>query len=156
MKKILTVTAMAFTLCVTAPLAQQQTAPAASAEPAHKVYLLTGCLEITTDPRPGFKLTDASAIGQAPPSRAAEAGAVGTSGLKGSYELQAVSGLTMHGMKAEELKAHAGQRVEIEVRPADVVASAAPASVNPAAKPVEPEPERYIVSAMKRVIGACS
>ena len=155
MTNVLTAIAAAFALFSATPSAQQPTAPAAGAEPAHKVYLLTGCLEATTDPRPGFKLTDASAIGQQPSAASAEAVAVGTSGVKRSYELRAVASLTEHGMKAEALKAHVGQRVEIEVRPAEVTASPAPASVNPAA-PVAPEPERYIVTTMKRVIGACS
>src|SRR5262245_41741747 len=140
MTNVLTAIAVAFALFEAAPLAQQPTAPAGGAEPAHKVYLLTGCLEATTDPRPGFKLIDASAIGQQPPAGSAEAGAVGTSGVKNSYDLRAAVGLTEHGMKAEELKAHVGQRVEIEVRPAEATASPAPASVNPAA-PVAPEPE---------------
>ena len=49
------------------PSAQQQPAPTPKAEPAHNVYVLTGCLAAGVDTAATFKLTDASSIGQAAP-----------------------------------------------------------------------------------------
>jgi hypothetical protein len=75
------------------PSAQQQPSPTPKAEPAHNVYVLTGCLAAGVDTAATFKLTDASSIGQAAPGGKAEAGPVGTSGQatpgqKMSYELR--------------------------------------------------------------------
>jgi len=104
---------------------QQQPAPTSEAVPAHKVFVLTGCLTASADTG-GFKLTDASAISRARPKGAAEAGAVGTSGQKDTYELQPVSGVNAEGVNADALKAHAGQSVEVTVRPIEVPAGPAP------------------------------
>jgi hypothetical protein len=139
--------------CVAVPFAQQQTAPAAPAEPAHKVYLLTGCLEVGAGAIATFKLTDASPIGRAP-SGTTEAGAVGTSGEKLSYVLQPDSGLHGQGLDAEALKARAGQRVEVTVRPVEKLAEAPPPAGQTAK--FEPAPERFTVTAIKRVTGTCS
>ena len=143
--------------CVAAPIAQQKPAPTSEKTPAHNVFVLTGCLE-AGDTAATFKLTDASSIGQAPPAGAAEAGAVGTSGQKASYLLRPESGVNAQGMKEDALKAHVGKRVEAVVRP---IESPAPASADglaavQAARPAEPTPERYSVTEIKRVIGACS
>ena len=138
--------------------AQQPAAPPKGA-PAHNVFVVTGCLEAGKDPTASFKLTDASSTGQAAPVATAEAGAVGTSGLKASYELRPVSGLNAQGLNAEALKAHVGQRLEVVVRPIDSPAAAAPdagAVRVEAAKPVEPAPQRFSVTEVKRVIGGCS
>ena len=121
------------------------------------MFVLTGCLKAGAEATPTFKLTDASFIGQPAPGRAAEAGAAGTSGQKASYELRPVSGLSAQGLDADALKAHSGQQVEMVVRP---VESAAPAPAtglaeNQAAKPIAPAPERFTVTEIKRVIGAC-
>jgi hypothetical protein len=154
MNRIVIGSAVAVVWCLAVPFAQDQRLPAPKAEPAHNVFVLTGCLEAGTDPTATFKLTDASAIGQAPPGGAA--GAVGTSGQKPSYELRPVSGVSEQGMDAKALKAHLGQRVEVIVRPIDSPA-AAPASEPVAApKPTEAAPKRYTVTELKRVIGSCS
>jgi hypothetical protein len=175
MKRIVFGSAVVVAWCVAVPLAQQQPAPTPKATPAHNVFVLTGCLSAGTDPASTFKLTDASSIGPAAPGGKAEARAVGTSGQgtsgqgtsgqgtsadKVSYELRPVSGLTAQGLDAEELKAHVGQRVEVVVRPIEAAAAApSPATTSgpvEAAKPIEPAPERYTVTELKRVVGRCS
>ena len=157
MKKTVVGSAVVLAWCVAAPTAQQQPAPTPKTAPAHNVFVLTGCLE-AGDTTATFRLTDASSIGQAPPAGAAEAGAVGTSGQKASYLLQPVSGVNAQGMQADALKAHLGQRVEAVVRPIESPAPAPPAGVVgvQAAKPVEPAPERFSVTEIRRVIGTCS
>jgi len=144
--------AVAFAWCVAVPFAQQQPAPAPAAEPAHKVFLVTGCLEMSPDVKPAFTLTDATPIGRAP-AGAVEAGAVGTSGKKASYVLQPESGVNAQGMDADALKAHAGRRVEVTMRPVEKVAEAPPAAGQAAR--FEPAPERYTVTAIKRASGNC-
>ena len=145
--------AVAFAWCVAVPFAQQQPAPAPTAEPAHKVFVLTGCLEVGAGAIPEYKLTDASPIGRAP-GKAVEAGAVGTSGQKTSYVLQPASGVNAQGMDADALKARAGQRVEVIVRPVEKPAEAPPPAGQAAR--FEPAPERFTVTEMKRVTGTCS
>ena len=68
MKKAVFGSAIGLVWCVAAASAQQQPAPTPEAVPAHKVFVLTGCLTADGDTK-GFKLTDASAIGQVPPQR---------------------------------------------------------------------------------------
>jgi hypothetical protein len=156
MKKAMFGSAVALAWCVAAASAQQQPAP--TPVPAHKVFVLTGCLTAAGDTE-GFKLTDASAIGQDRPKGAAAASAVGTSGQKDTYELRPVTGVNAEGMDAEALKAHAGQRVEVTVRPIEVLAGPAPSAANSpsqGAKPIVPAPERFSVTAIKRVTGTCS
>ena len=140
-------TVVALSFCVAVPFAQQQPAPARESEPAHKVYVLSGCLAAGADATAVFKLTDATAIGEAAPAGAAEPGAVGTSGTKALFELQPVSGVNSQGLDADALKAHAGYRVEVIVRPVEVAPPAAPTAgttAAQAARPVEePKPERF-------------
>jgi hypothetical protein len=157
MKKTLLGSAVAVAWCVAAPFAQEQPAPTAKAAPAHNVFVLTGCLKAGEDPTATFKLTDASAIGQATPAGAAEKGAVGTSGQKASYELRPVSGVNAQGMDAAALKAHLGQRVEVIVRPVETPAAAPVGGLVAvqAAKPIQPELERFSVTEIKRVLGTC-
>ena len=146
--------------CVAVPYAQEQRAPAPATAPAHNVFVMTGCLMAhAKEPTATFKLTDAVSVGQPPPGRAGEAGAVGTSGQKATYELRPVSGVSAQGMDAEALKAHVGHRVEVVVRPIESPAPAAPsAGLAPAqtAKPHEPAPERFTVTEIKRAVGRCS
>jgi hypothetical protein len=155
------ITAIAVTLawCVAAPSAQQQREPAPQPEPAHNVFVLTGCLEAAAPPSATFKLTDASAIGRPVPATAAQspaAGAVGTSGEKPSFELRPVSGVTAQGLDADELKAHVGERVEVVVRPIESpAAQPAGAAAAQGARPVETPAERFHVTEIKRVIGSC-
>lgn len=146
--------------CVAVPFAQEQRAPAPVAAPAHNVFVMTGCLIAgAAQPTETFKLTDAVSVGQPPPGRAGEAGAVGTSGEKATYELRPVSGVNAQGLDADALKAHVGNRVEVVVRPIESPAPAAPsAGLAPAqsAKPNEPAPERFNVTEIKRAVGRCS
>lgn len=159
MKKTILGSAVVVAWCVAAPTAQQQQ-PASSTPktpPAHNVFVLTGCVKAGDTPAT-FKLTDASSIGQAPPAGAAEAGAVGTSGQKASYVLRPVSGVGAQGMNEDALKAHVGQRVEAVVRP---IESPAPGPTDglaavQGAKPVEPTPDPFSVTEIRRVIGTCS
>jgi hypothetical protein len=157
MKKTVLGSAVVVAWCVAAPTAQQQPLPTPETPPAHNVFVLTGCLKAGDTPAT-FKLTDASSIGQAPPAGAAEAGAVGTSGQKASYLLRPVSGVNAQGMKEDALKAYLGQRVEAIVRPIESAAPAPTAGLAgvQAAKPIEPTPEPFSVSEIRRVIGACS
>ena len=156
MKKTILGSAVAVAWCVAAPTAQQPV-PTSETPPAHNVFVLAGCLQAGDTPAT-FKLTDAVSIGQAPPAGAAEAGAVGTSGQKASYVLRPVSGVNAQGMKEDGLKAHVGQRVEAIVRPIETPAPAPTAGLVgvQAAKPIEPTPEPFSVTEIRRVIGTCS
>lgn len=152
-----TLVVSAFSIAV--PAAQDQRAPTPKSEPAHNVYVLTGCLMSDAVATPTFKLTDATSIGQPTPGRAGIAGAVGTSGQKATYELRPVSGVSAQGLDADALKAHLGQRVEVVVRPVESAAPPAPAAGLAAAetaKPKEPQIERFTVTEIKRTIGRCS
>ena len=146
---------VALACCVASPFAQQQPAP--KAEPAHNVFVVTGCLMAGANATTTFKLTDATPIGQAR-AAAAEPGAVGTSGEKASYELRPVSGVGAQGLDADALKAHLGHRVEAVIRPIESPAPAVTATAGAvgAVKPIEPAPERYTVTTMKRAVGRCS
>ena len=141
-----------------APFAHaQQPAAAPVAEPAHKVYVLTGCLTASADAS-GFTLTDASPVGRAPAPKAASE-TVGTSGQKPEYALQPVSGMGQTGVDAAGLKAHVGTRVEVTTRPVDVAPAAPASGSSPGgtpATPIEPAPERYAVTAIKRATGTCA
>ena len=157
MKKTLLVSAAAVAGYAAGLFAQQAPAPRPTAEPAHNVFVLSGCLRAGAEATPTFKLTDASFIGQPAPGRAADAGAVGTSGQKASYELRPVSGLSAQGLDANALKAHSGQQVEVVVRPVESLAPAPATDLaeSQAAKPTAPAPERFSVTEIKRVIGTC-
>ena len=157
MKKTLLVSAVAVAGYAAAAFAQQQPAPSPKPEPAHNVFVLAGCLGAGAEATPTFKLTDASFIGQPAPGRATEAGAVGTSGQKASYELRPVSGLSAQGLDADALKAHSGQQVEVVVRPVEPPAPAPATGLaeSQAAKPIEPAPQAFSVTEIKRVIGTC-
>ena len=149
--------AIALAWCVALPAAEQQPSPTAN-PPAHNVFVATGCLKAPVGPAAAFTLTDASSTGRAASSRGAETGAVGTAGLKTSYELQPAVGVSEQGMDADALKAHAGRRVEVTLRPIEPVAAPAPAAnlgVQPG-KPNDVPPQRFSVSAIKRVTGSCS
>jgi hypothetical protein len=145
------------------PFAQQQPAPTPQETPAHNVFVLSGCLEAGKDAPVTFKLTDASSIGRRTSSigqrtSGEAASAVGTSGQKTTYELRPVTGVSAQGVDADKLKAHLGQRIEVVVRPVESPAPppAAGLAVAQAAKPIEPAPERFSVTEIKRVIGKCS
>lgn len=157
MKSLILGSIVAVACCVAVPFAQEQRAPAPKAEPAHNVFVLTGCLMADAVATPVFQLTDATSIGQPTPGRAA--GGVRTSGQKASYELRPVSGVDARGLDADALKAHLGQRVEVVVRPIESPAPPAPAaapSSAQAANPSERSVERFTVTEIKRAVGRCS
>ncbi len=60
-------------------------------------------------------------------------------------------------MDAAALKAHAGRRVEVTVRPVEAPAPAVPAANLGAqvATPPEPAPEKFSVTTIKGVTGIC-
>ena len=66
MRAIVFVTGAVVILQVAASLAQQSPSP--PNEPAHKVYVMTGCLERGSAQAAVFQLADSTAIGQAPPA----------------------------------------------------------------------------------------
>ena len=166
--------AVAVAFCVAVPSAQQQpapqqqpqqqTTPAPDATPAHKVYVLTGCLAARPDAPAVFTLSDASAVGDLPPAGPVAPPSadtpVGTSGRKPSYELQAVSGINAQGKDEAALKVHAGHRVEVIIRPVEVIPPAPSAAgqtvATATAKPEEQAPVRYTVTEIKAVTGTCS
>ena len=119
-------------------------------EPAHKIYVLTGCLTGGTAPTAPYKLTAAVAVGQAPAE--AKPGA----GIKDEYELLPTTGLTEQGIAREELQKHVGKKVEVTVRPVEVAPakSSAPAATTSTAKPEE-APQRYTVTKIQVLTTAC-
>ena len=141
-----------------AALAAQPQSPPASG-PAHNVFVLTGCLEAPVKETMPFTLSSASPVGQAPPAGPVGTSVPGTEGEKPTYELQPVSGVNQQGADAAELKPHVGQRVEVTVRPIEQLAPPAAAGTSVAPKvesPVERKPQRFTVTAVKRVGGTCS
>ena len=131
-----------------------QTAPSPPI-PAHNVFVLTGCLMAETNPAATFKLIDVTPNEKAPAARALEAGAVGTSGEKVSYELIPVTGVAAQGLDADALNANAGHRVEVVVRPIESPA-APPSRRFDAPTPTQGAIERFTVTELKRVVGRCS
>jgi hypothetical protein len=135
--------------------AAQQT-PAPTNEPAHNVFVLAGCLEGATATSP-FKLTNSTAVGQAPPPTASRSSAaVAVSNADGVYELQAISGITEQGISREQLQSHVGKRVEVTVRPVEVSPATSATSTDTAAKPKEPTPQRYTVIKINRLADSCA
>ena len=64
MRSIVFVTGVVLIFQVAASLAQQSPSPAN--EPAHKVYVMSGCLEGGSAATSVFKLADATSVGQMP------------------------------------------------------------------------------------------
>ena len=73
MRSIVLVTGVVLILQVAASLAQQSPSP--PNEPAHKVFVMTGCLERGSAESAVFQLTDSTPIGQAPPADPSTTGA---------------------------------------------------------------------------------
>jgi hypothetical protein len=141
----------------TAALAAQRSA-APVTEPAHNVFVLTGCLERGTAPV-AFKLTRASVIGQAPP-RASAAGS-GDGKVDDVYELQAAVGVAEEGLNREKLESQVGKRVEVTIRPVEPSLPAPPrdaARKDAGDKPVEapgPPPQRFTVIKLNPLTESC-
>jgi hypothetical protein len=121
------------------------------AEPAHKVYVLTGCLE-GASAGSAFQLTGASAVGQAPPTRPSTASPKPETSAE--FLLQPVSGVGEQGVSRDRLEAHVGARVEVTVRPVEILSSTPPASAA-RTKPEEPAPQRYTVIKIERRGDSC-
>jgi hypothetical protein len=155
MKKVVLGSAVAVTLCMAAPFAQELPVPTATTTPQDGVVLLTGCVTASAEEKPVYKLSDPSSTGQPTAGRAA--GASGAAGQPTSVELRPVSGENAKGLGADALMAHVGQRVEVIVRKVDP-STAAPATqpvAGETAKPGEPAPEPFSVIEIKPVSGSC-
>ena len=135
----------------------QQQSPSESV-PAHNTFVLAGCLVAPVNETSSFTLSSASPVGQAPPADPARSGVIGTRGEKLTYELQPTSGVNQQGVDAAALKSHVGQRVEVTVRPIETVAPPPPVGTSAQQKVDELEerkPQRFSVTAVKRVSGTC-
>src|SRR5262245_28496147 len=106
-------TSIVFVFQATASLAQQSPPN----EPAHNVYVLSGCLEGSSAPTSLFKLVDAMPIGQAPPTDPpkTEAGVAATR----AYDVLPVTSVGEQGVNREALASHVGAKVEVTVRPVE-------------------------------------
>ena len=145
------------TLVLQANLSLAQQAPAAPAA-AHNTFILTGCLEAPVPGTSAFRLTDAAPIGHAPPIGPTPTDVTtGQVTSKPAYLLQPVSGL-QSGVPADELKARVGERVEVTVRPVDVVPPAPPAGASTTSAPATPAahaPQPFSVILIKPGAGTC-
>ena len=145
---VLTITFACGTLL---PLRAQQT-PAPSAQPAHKVFILNGCLTSNGAAADSFKLTGAVAVGQPPPERPAA-----STEAKDEYVLLPVTGLSEQGVARAEMQTHVGRKVEVTVRPVEV-APGPPSSSPPASAAEKIEaaaPQRYTVTKIVPAAGSC-
>jgi hypothetical protein len=138
--------------------AAQQTPPAN--EPAHRVFVLTGCLEGGSGPTSAFKLTGTTAVGQAP-SAPTGSSPTGTA-IKDVYEIQPTSSVSEQGINREGLQSHIGKRVEVTVRPIEVL-SPAPSSSSSLSSATEPAkkaelsaPQRYTVTKINQLADSCA
>lgn len=130
-----------------------QRAQAPTEQPAHYVFVLNGCLERGSAPT-AFRLTRASAIGQAPPRPSTSAASTETGDV---YELQATTSVSEQGLNSEKLQPEVGARVEMTIRPVDAVSSAPPPVSSPDSEKKQPEspPQRYSVIKMTRLADTC-
>lgn len=137
---------------IAAPAAQRSEAPAN--QPAHNVFVLTGCLERVNAPS-AFRLTRAAPVGQAPPQSSAPAAA--TDKTDDVYELQATSSVSEQGLSSEKLLPDVGARVEVTVRPVEMTSPAPPTSgsTDSAKKPAESPRQRYTVVKINRLANSC-
>jgi hypothetical protein len=133
------------------PLLAQQPLPD---EPAHKVYVMSGCLERTSAPASVFKLADATSVGPAPPAdRSNTAGA--DAGAR-SYDLLPVASVSEQGINRETLEGYIGSRVEVTVRPVETSSAQSTTSTSNTAKKVEQSPPpRYTVVKIGKASGSC-
>ena len=134
------------------PAAQRTQSPTPANEPAHNVFLMSGCLERGNAPT-SFRLTRAKAVGQAP-SRPSTTPAW-TRQEDDVYELQAASSVSEQGLNSEKLQPEVGRRVEMTIRPVEAVSAAPslPVGANPAEKPVQAQ--RYTVIKVDRLGDYC-
>jgi hypothetical protein len=131
--------------------------PQPANQPAHNVFVLTGCLEKGDAPS-SFRLTRASAVGQTPPRANATPPAIDTKG-ENAYELQATSSVSEQGLSREQLQTEVGARVEVTIRPVEAPSGSPPlTTASPAGekKPAESPRPRYTVVKISRVGGSCA
>ena len=150
MRSIVLATGVVVMLQVAASLAQQLPPN----EPAHKVYVMSGCLERGSAATSVFKLADATSVGQMPPTDPSNTEvADGTR----SYEVLPVSSVSEQGINRETLESHVGGRVEVTVRPVETssAASTTGTSNTTAAKVEQSTPRRYTVVKISKVPGSC-
>ena len=152
MRPIVFATCVVLSLQVAASLAQQSPPN----EPAHKVYVMTGCLERGSASTLVFKLADATAVGQAPPGDPSNTDAEAVAGTR-SYDLLPVSSVSEQGINRETLESHIGNRVEVTVRPVEpsIAASSTSTSTTTAPKVEQSTPRRYTVVKISKVPGSC-
>ena len=151
MRPIVFATGVVLILQVAASLAQQSPPN----EPAHKVYVITGCLERASASTSVFTLADATAVGQAPPGDPSNTDAEAAAGTR-SYDLLPVSSVSEQGISRETLESHAGNRVEVMVRPVETASAAATSTPSTTAPKVEKStPRRYTVVKIGKVPGSC-
>jgi hypothetical protein len=134
------------------PAAQRTEPPTPATEPAHNVYLMSGCLERGDAPT-SFRLTRAKAVGQAPPRPSASP--AWSRQEDEAYELQATSSVSEQGLSSEKLQPEVGRRVEMTIRPVEAVSAAPslPVGANPEEKPVRLQ--RYTVIKLDRLGDFC-
>jgi hypothetical protein len=129
-----------------------QTPPSAD-QPAHKVFVLNGCLTSGPGAVDTFKLVGAVPVGQAPPERPGA-----SSDTKGEYILVPVTGLAEQGIARAEMQMYIGRKVEVTVRPVEVAPGPSPSSASTAAsteKAAEPAPVRYTAVKIASAAGSC-
>ena len=152
MRPIVFATCVVLILQVAGSLAQQSPPN----EPAHKVYVMTGCLERGSASTSTFKLADATAVGQAPPGDPSNTDAESAAGTR-SYDLLPVASVSEQGSSIEMLESHVGNRVEVMVRPVEtsVAAPTTSAASTTAAKVDQSAPRRYTVVKIGKMPGSC-
>jgi len=158
MRSIVLVTGVVLILQVAASLAQQSPSP--PNEPAHKVYVMTGCLERGSAQTSVFQLVDASSVGPMPPTDRSNTEV--TDGTR-SYEVLPVSSVSEQGINRETLESHVGSRVEVTVRPMEAPTTPSPTTPSTAtststtttAKVEQSSPRRYTVVKISKVPGPC-
>ena len=153
MRSIVLVTGVVSIFQVAASLAQQSPSP--PNEPAHMVYVMTGCLERGSAATSVFKLTDATSVGQMPPTDPSNTEvADGTR----SYEVLPVSSVSEQGINRETLESHVGSQVEVTVRPMEAPttpSTATSTSTTTTAKVDQSTPRRYTVVKISKVAESC-
>ena len=153
-----TVLAMSLAMaCGIITSAAVQRTPDSQNEPAHNVFVLTGCLEQGDAPST-FRLTRASSTGQLPP-RANATPPVKDAKDENAYELQAATSVSEQGLNREQLQTDVGARVEVTIRPIEAAAAAAPLTTSSSAtekKPTDSPRQRYTVIKLARVGGSCA
>ena len=157
MRSMVFATGVVLILQVAASLAQQSPSP--PNERAHKVYVMTGCLERGSAQTSVLQLTDSTPSGQAPPADPSTTDAGAVAGNR-SYDLLPVSSVSEQGINRETLESHVGSRVEVTVRPVEPSTTPTPStatstSTTTTAKVEQSTPRRYTVVKISKVPGSC-